>query len=136
MNLVLLLEHLGQLELPPQDYAVFGSAPLLARGLIQEIEDIDIVARGSAWARAQSLGQVLDLGHVHRAPQGDSVIYLGQVDIYDGWLGMDRDQLIDTAETFYGFPFVRLEHVLTYKQKLQRPKDLPHLQLLQTHLKS
>ncbi len=136
MTLAELLERLGKLELPPQDYVIFGSAPLLVHGLIDQIEDIDIVARDTAWTHALSLGQAVNLGQVPRAPGGDRVIRLGQLDIYDGWLGMDREQLIDTAELRHGFPFARLEYVLTYKERLKRPKDLAHLQLIRAYLSS
>ena len=44
-----LLGRLRALELPAEDYAVFGSGPLAVRGLIEHIGDLDVVARGPAW---------------------------------------------------------------------------------------
>ena len=40
----------------------------------------------------------------------------------------DHDDLIDTAELIDGLPFVRLEHVIDYKQVRASPKDLLHLE--------
>jgi len=52
------LEQLRSLELPVAHHVLFGSGPLLARGWIDDAGDIDVVARGAAWARAQELGEV------------------------------------------------------------------------------
>ncbi len=53
-----LFGELRTLGLPTRDYAVFGSGPLAVRGLIREIRDLDLVARGAAWERAKKLGPV------------------------------------------------------------------------------
>ncbi len=42
--------------MPAGDWALHGSAPMLAHGLLSEIHDIDIVARGAAWEAAGRLG--------------------------------------------------------------------------------
>ena len=53
-----LLEQLVALRLPEDDYVLFGSGPLLVRGWIADVDDLDVLARGAAWARAQELGSV------------------------------------------------------------------------------
>ncbi len=110
------------LELPANDYAVFGSAPLLARGLIDRVSDLDLLARGDAWAHVQTLGKV------ERAPQGDLLVRLPHdIDIFNGWLGLDADAIIRRATLQDGLPIARLEDVAHYKRLLHRPKDLEHL---------
>ena len=47
-----LLRGLG---LPAGDYAVFGSGPLLVRGIIARAGDLDVICRGAAWEAAQRL---------------------------------------------------------------------------------
>ena len=117
------------LKLPGEDFALFGSAPLLARGLVDEINDVDIVARKRAWQKA------VQLGTVEGGSRGDRVVRLGEVEIFDGWYGLfDIPTLIETAETFEGIPFVKLEHVLTFKKHLNRPKDQAHIERLKTYL--
>jgi hypothetical protein len=44
-----LLVKLREFDLPEGDYAVFGSTPLVACGLLREVHDLDVVARGAAW---------------------------------------------------------------------------------------
>jgi hypothetical protein len=44
---------------------------------------------------------------------------------------VDIDDLINTAELFDGVPFVRIEHVIAYKQVAGRDKDHDHLRLIE-----
>jgi hypothetical protein len=116
------------LELPPYDYILFGSLPLLAHGLIQSANDIDILARGSAWEHAQTLAKA------ELAPMGEWRVSLGDVEIYNAWLGMDVDAMINRAVFVSDLPYADLRDVLAFKQKLNRPKDAEHIRLIQTVL--
>lgn len=121
--------RVSAVKLPPQDYAIFGSGPLLAHGLVTHIGDIDILARGSAWLRATKLGRV------ETAPSGDRVVRLAaDIDIFDGWLGMAEDAVIDRAVLIDGLPYADLRDVLAFKKKLSRPKDEEHIRVLEGHL--
>ena len=117
------------LELPPKDYAVFGSAPLLAHGLIAEVGDTDILATRSAWQLTQKLGAPV------LAPSGDRMVHLASdIDIFNGWLGLDADAIIRRAELMDGLPVACLADVAAYKRLLDRPKDRRHLKLIEAHL--
>ena len=126
-----LLEKVKALQFPLGDYAVFGSGPLLVHGLVEDINDVDLVARGTAWARARSLGPVL------MAPKGDPVVRLGDgdIEVFAGWLGMDLDAIIDGAAIMGGLPFAHLEDVWEFKRALGRPNDLGHVLLIEEHLR-
>jgi hypothetical protein len=148
------LDLLRSLHLPPQDYVIFGSAPLYAHGLVPRIEhDVDVVAVRSAWERVCSMGTVETGSH------GDRVVRLfgGVVEIYDGWAAggvvLDVEALISSAEIFdvfdsqinrpdhpersdiAGLPFARLEDVLAFKKRMYRPKDVPHIALIEEYLR-
>ena len=127
-----LLDKLRALDLPRGDYAVFGSGPLAAHGLIGEVGDLDVVARGGAWERAKGLGLV------RTAPEGDPVVRLegDAIEIYGGWLGWDIDALIDNAEIIDGLSFARLEDVLAFKRYVGRLKDITHIRLIEEHLRN
>jgi hypothetical protein len=126
-----LLDKLRALDLPKGDYAVFGSGPLVARGLVGEVRDLGVVARGSAWERTKGLGPV------RTAPEGDPVVRLegGVIEVFGGWLGWDIDALIGNAEIIDGLPFARLEDVLAFKRFYGRPKDIAHVRLIEEHLR-
>ena len=124
-----LFDSLRALALPVADYAVFGSGPLLVRGIIPVANDLDLVSRGPAWERACELGEMVTLVE-HDV---DVVSFLdGAITVGRSWAygEVDIDDVIDTAEIIEGLPFARLEHIVRYKEIAGRPKDLEHLRLL------
>jgi hypothetical protein len=118
------------LELPANDYVLFGSLPLLAHDLIENVNDIDILARGSAWEYAQTFAKA------ELAPMGEWRVKLEFIEIYNAWLGMDVDAIIDRAIFINGLPYADLQDVLEFKQKLNRPKDADHIRCIKEHLES
>ena len=107
-----LFEKLRALRLPASEYAIFGSGPLVAHGLLGKVRYIDLVARGAAWRRAAELG-LTQLG-----TEGDPVVRLegGRIEVFGGWMGWDIVALIDGAQRIDGLPFARLEDVLAWKR--------------------
>ena len=117
------------LHLPPKDYAVFGSVPMLAHGLIAEVGDIDILATGSAWQAAKKLGALKS------ASGGDQIIQVShELAIFDGWLGLDVEGIIERSSLQDDLPIACLNDVVAYKRLLNRPKDRAHLKLLEPYL--
>ncbi len=124
---------LRSLELRAGDYAVFGSGPLIIRGIIEATNDLDVISRGEAWDRACEIGDV-----VYLAEHAVEVVsfFGGAITVGTSWAygEFDIDCLIDTAEVIDGLPFVQLKHVVRYKEIAARPKDFTHLRLLETAL--
>nr|WP_221377729.1 hypothetical protein [Actinoplanes polyasparticus] len=118
------LELKKELGLDSRDFVIFGSGPLLAHGLRDEVRDLDVVARGETWDRVRV--------HQEGKPRpgninGASVVEFcgGHIQFSRGWISdeYDADELIDHAEHFEGLPFARLDDVLRYKKTLRRSKD-------------
>jgi hypothetical protein len=128
-----LIRLLEKLALPASDYVVTGSGPLLARGLRNDIHDIDVLARGKAWERAAALGTV------RRSKSGLGLwipLAGGEIEVFDHWVGglTDVDAMIDGAEFVGGLPFLSLRDTLRWKRGLGRAKDLPDIALIERHL--
>lgn len=120
-----LIRMLRALDLPADDYVVFGSGPLLAHGLRIQLGDLDVVARRAAWQRLTSMGRVIP------APSGHGQMVRFQIEATDRWLpGFDTDDLIDRAERHLGIPFVPLAEVRRSKRLTNRPKDHRDLALI------
>lgn len=123
-----LFDLVRSLQLPAGDYAIFGSGPLIVRGTIEATNDLDIITRRTAWDRVTRLGEVttFDDGNVRVE------LFEGRITFGTTWKygEFDLDELIDSAELIDGLPFVRLEHVITYKAAADRPKDREHLRRL------
>ncbi|MGI9528745.1 MAG: hypothetical protein ACR2NG_03465 [Acidimicrobiia bacterium] len=124
-----LFAALRAIALKVGDYAVFGSGPLIVRGIIPLANDVDVVSRGLAWSQACALGTMvrLDDHDVEVVSFLDGRITVGRTWAYGA---PNIDDLIDSAETIDDLPFVRLEHVVAYKEIAGRPKDLDHLEAL------
>jgi hypothetical protein len=125
-----LLDNLRSLGLPSRDFVVFGSGPLLAHRLINDVPDLDVLARGEAWRQAQRLAvperAPSGVGKVIRAP--------GNIEIFDAWPlqgeSWNVDRLIDDAEIIEGVRFVPLKTVLRWKEGAGRQKDEDDIAIL------
>ena len=128
-NVEALFESLKSLGLPEGDFAVFGSGPLIVRGIIPAANDLDIICRGAAWEKVESIGKL-----EHSDEYGVEIVTLhdGQLSFGTKWgIGnFDIDELINGAESIDGLPFVQLQHVISYKLKRANPKDLSHIEAL------
>ena len=125
-----LIEQLRRVGLPEGDWALFGSGPLLLRGWIDRVNDLDVITRGAAWQHVKEVG-------VAETFEGGRTMYQIGEDLTFGnyWFygDFDIDELIDTAEAIDGIPCVLLEHIVTYKQIAGRPQDLAHLAAIAAH---
>lgn len=128
-----LFDELKKLSLPEGEWAVFGSGPMWVRG-IRESSDIDVIARGAAWDWARANGKT----GVKEGSGLECVSFCdGDIEVYRAWYPgeWDIDALIDTAEMIDGIPFVRLEHVVAWKNVMGREKDAKDLALIEEYLK-
>jgi hypothetical protein len=125
-----LFRELRDLALPCGDYAIFGSGPLIVRGIIAGSNDLDVICRRSAWERVQSIGEIEYLEEY-----GVTIVTLsdGRLTFGTAWgIGQfNVDALIDDAEEIDGLPFVRLEHVISYKMERGSRKDLEHIEAIE-----
>lgn len=128
-----LIDRLRSLGLPDGDWALHGSGPLLLRGWVEDVGDLDVVCRGPAWHRATQVGEVGIL-----RPDGVEIVNVdgGAITIGRSWRYGDTpvDEYIDTAEEIVGIPCVRLEHIVAYKRIADRPKDREHLRVIAEQL--
>ena len=129
-----LFGQLAKLELPTADFAVFGSGPMYAYALREQIHDLDLIARGSAWKKAAILQ-----APVKPASGDGNVIRLfdDAIEIFDSWAPgeWDVNEVIDTAEVLQEIKFVTLANVLKWKKLMGREKDLTDIQKIEEYLK-
>ena len=118
-----------RLELPQGDFAIFGSGPLIVRGIIDATNDLDVLCRGPAWEYVQTIARPEYLSEF-----GITIFSIddGRINFGNRWAigDFDTDTLIDSMELFQGLPFVSLQYVSAYKIIANRPKDRQHLQAM------
>ena len=128
-----LIMDVKSINLPKGSYALFGSAPIIVRGLREASHDIDIVVKDSLW------NQYAKKTEWTKRPIRDDY-YLEweghNIELWRSWGPghWDINKIIEDAELVDDLPFVRLETVLAWKKRNGRPKDLKDVQLIQFYL--
>ena len=126
-----LFDFVARLELTPGEYAIFGSGPIIVRGLIPFSNDLDIICRGNTWQSLlrNSQAEFLDEYDATVVSMANGAVTFGST-----WgIGkFDTDALIESAETISGLPFVQLRYVIEYKMIRSMPKDLTHLEAIRS----
>lgn len=113
------------LDAPRSRLLLIGSVPMLAHGLIDSVGDVDVLTDQATWQR------LAPAGTVRVGDAGDRIVVIhGVLEVFDGWYGRRHEVLDAQATTIDGFRVASLLDVLEFKQRLRRPKDLPHLALL------
>lgn len=121
-------DHVRQLNLPKGQFAVFGSGPLVVRGM-RDSDDIDLIVTEDVFKQLlkdESWDKVELRDHHQSLRKGD-------LEIFYTWApgAWDVAELIKTAETIDGLPFVRLESVVEWKQLRNDVKDQEDLKLIE-----
>lgn len=127
-----LFDRVRRLNLPTGDYAIFGSGPLIVRGIISGSNDLDVICRGRAWQWVKNIGE-----REYLSKYDVTIVTMcdGRLTFGSEWgIGeFDTNDLIDSAEIIDELPFVCLEHVVSYKKIRKRTKDLKHLEALKAY---
>ncbi|MQA78121.1 MAG: hypothetical protein GEV10_06535 [Streptosporangiales bacterium] len=123
-----LLDSVRSLGLPDGEYVVFGSGPLVVRGL-REGADIDLVVTPELYERLRADGW-----EARTRPDGGETLSRGDLDVmcrldFPGYR-RDARALIAKAERIDGVPFLRLDELRVFKVALGRPKDQVDLDLI------
>lgn len=131
-----LITDVKSLNLPAGGYALFGSAPIIVRGIREASHDIDIVVKQNVWDEYKGKP-----GWITR-PMQDGDEYLEwedhNIELWRTWGPgeWDVDQIIDEAEMIDGLAYVQLQTVLDWKKRNGRPKDLKDIALIKEYLKN
>lgn len=121
--------EISSLELPPRSYMIVGSGILNALG-IRESNDIDLLVSGSVFLTLQEQGWQIE-------SRGDDTFKAtsGSFDCMTDWYGQDVATMLENAQYIEDIPYMSLEDVYNWKQKLQRPKDILDLKLIENYTK-
>lgn len=121
------LNELLSLNLSPDDFAIFGSGPIVIRGM-RENDDIDIIVRESVWQKLAEKYQ--------ENVKSDKEIAIGRLSFFRNWLPYftNIEELIDSADIIDGIRYVKLEYVKQWKQAYGREKDLKDVEQINKYL--
>ncbi len=127
-----LLEQLKKLNLPRDEFAIFGGGPLGIRGL-REIKDLDLIVLPGLWEELAQKYPVEETnfgGKAYRAHLTDDIEAVSKPGF-----GFDAKEVIEKADVIDGIRFVNLETTIEWKRKMGRKKDLEDIRLIEEYLK-
>jgi len=120
-----LFDELRALNLPPDQFVVFGSGPMGIRGL-KEIGDIDLLVTEKLWKELLKTHESKDRREIKLSPHVDAIMiwFPGEWDV---------DDLIAEADVIDGIRFVKLKWVHAWKSLRMAPKDEKDLKVLEAY---
>jgi len=122
------IKEVLRLNLPKDEYALFGSACLAVRGL-RENKDIDVLVKDELWKKLLRKYKANEKG----------AIKIRNVEIAYGssnpWRDAPVDEMIDDADIFRGIRYVKLEYILAWKKKRKNAKDIKDIRLIENYLR-
>lgn len=132
-----------QLRMPPADYAICGSTPLLIYCLKKgPISDIDIVAKHEAWRRVCAIQPPVRAESGHGLKVSINRPSVPRIDIYNEWIpgSFTSEEIISGAYYIQGYwHCLRVadpRHILDYKLLLNREKDQHDIELLIRYMRA
>jgi len=120
-----LLTELAKLNLPKDQFVVYGSGPMGIRG-IRKIKDLDLVVSKGLWKK---------LAEKYPSEVGNKLrINLGKIEILDKPVVGTVESLIKEADIIGGIRYVKLETLIKLKRKMGREKDFRDIKLIKNYL--
>ena len=112
------------LGFPVGTAVIHASAAMVLYGLLDTARDIDISADERGWQHALTLGtpRQADIDWIVEPSAG--------IEVFSGWLGEPLEGLFGRARTVRGVLLAAPEDILSFKLRLNRPKDQEHIRLL------
>lgn len=131
---LLFLNELEKLNLPNDDFAIFGSAPLVIRNIKETNKDLDIIVKKSLWNELIKKYPVTI--QVVENKQYEFII-IGNIELsytLIGVNGINPKTIVDKADIISGYRFVKLEDVKFCKLCWNRDKDINDIKLIDQYL--
>lgn len=129
MNKQEIIAKVKRLNLPNNEYVVFGSCPLAAAGL-REAQDIDLFVSKAVLEKLKESGWQ----ELYKSANDKPLVY-DVFEAHDNWnfssYSPPLEHLLSTATIIDGVPFVSLEEVRNWKISSGRPKDLADVELIE-----
>ena len=141
-----MLKKLEELNLPKDQFAVFGSGPMVVRGM-REAGDLDLIVTDKLWQELQDRGHKVMKETWHEMEQADGkkidhyreyvvLVPAPDIEVFNEWpfVLASADELVAESEMIDGVPFVALERVIEWKTGFNRPKDCKDVEMIREFL--
>ena len=125
-----LFDEFKKLNLPLDEYAIVSSGPLGIRSL-REIGDIDLIVTDKLWQELKEKYPIVSEGGVTKIKIAEKIEALSADSFGNVISSPSIEEQINQSEIIDGMSFQSLRHVILFKKRLGRPKDLKDLALIE-----
>ena len=125
-----IFQKVKELNLPKDTYIVVGGGTLVALGLLEWDDDVDICVAPEIFAQLQIEGWSQEEW------AGKPILKHGVYDIGVGFGEWNLDELQSDALYINGIPFMDITKLLRWKRQMGRPKDLHHIELIEQYIQN
>jgi hypothetical protein len=134
---VKLFDDFRKLNLPIGQYAITSSGSMGIRN-IRQIGDIDIICTKELWDKLMLSGEPFNENGIAKIRIAPHIEALGNGSYYCNYFAdaPSVEEQIAQSDIIDGLPFVRLESLIYFKEKIGRNKDLADIVLIRQYLKS
>lgn len=123
-----IFQKINKLDIPKDEYVVVGGGVLVALGLLEWDEDIDMTVSERLFTQLKNEDWKTEYF-------GDKEVL--KKDIYDVGIGFGNWSLEDLQQDaiiINGISFISLEKILEWKRQMDRPKDQQHIKIVLDYL--
>ena len=125
-----IFSKINKLNLPKDSYVVVGGGIVVALGLLEWDEDVDICVAPAMYAHLKSKGW---------QEEKWADISVLKHDVYDVGTSFGEwtvEDLLTDAIIINDIPFMNITKLLQWKREMGRPKDLRHVELIEQYLQN
>lgn len=127
------LDELEKIGLFKEDYIIWGSSPLIIRGLKEENDDLDILVKKDVWNKLKEEYpfEIRQVGNIE-----NEFVVIGNIDITYRVVGLWEDitELFIRADRKDGYYIFSLEDTIRWKTGTRREKDLIDIEKIRNYL--
>lgn len=123
-----IFEKIRELNWPKNSYVIVGGGVLVALGLLEWDEDIDITV-------SHEIFEKLEKANDWQPSKWQDKTVLKH-DVYDVGIGFgswNLEQLLEDALWIKDIPFMSLDKLKIWKSNMGRPKDLHHIKIIEQY---
>ena len=119
-----LLNELNKLNLPKDEFAIFGSAVMAIKG-IREAKDIDLIVTNELYKKLIKKYKEIKPG----------IIQVGNIEIIASWNSLIKnpEEVIKNSERIGDYNYIRLKDLIAWKKKMGREKDKNAITLIKEY---
>lgn len=121
------MSELKEMNLSKNDFVIYGSAPMVLRGIKEKNEDLDVLVKDNLWEKlcvkypSNIKGEYIDINGISFTHTDKN--FLGNI-----------DEVMEKSDTIDGYRILTLEETKKWKEKVGGEKHLKDAKVIEEYL--